>query len=432
MKIKPSSAILLLSLPTIFVTLVVWVLMTWQCPTKVELDLRVERAKFTVEARETRSFLILNSIDFQSISVDNFTSFTIEPKKLEIADPLQYDIEKDHFPDSAWKALPLINPKIIISRRDDIDVPIAMMESAKGEVKTQKSITPIRTTQGSLITLEVRGDENQTIIIKLAGQTPSAVLSISAIEPDEQAVGTLDPIVASRGSNITLEVTGKSKRAINIQIEAPNVSDVLSAVLAIPETFQLVADNIAIQGIAALPYKEETSLTFRVQLRKDSPFVQFKGSGSLGIKVQIPLREATSSFPTYSIPVSAIDFTRQDDFGDWVSAVVAGGEISYSDYPDIEKVLFEARDFVILDKLKHFRIKKISIDPMQEGIRFYLEGEADYIVTKSGNFLEEDHRLSKFDNIWENTRLVILFSIVVWVFLTTLGAYRLYRDLKGD
>lgn len=365
MKIKPSSAILLLSLPTILVTLVVWVLMTWRCPTRVALDLRVERAKFTVEAPEIISSLILNSIDFQSISVDNFTSITIEPKKLEIADLSQYDIAKDRFPDSAWKALSLTNPKIIISKRDDLCVPIAMVESAKGEVKTQKSITPIRVTQGSLITLEFKGDQNQTITIKLAGQTPSAVLSISAKEPDVQALGTLDPIRTSHGSNVTLDVTGGSEQAINIQ-------------------------------------EEEASLTFRVQLRKDSPFVLFKGTGSLGIKVQIPLQEVASSFPTFAIPVSALDFTRQDDFGDWVSAVVAGGEISYPGYPDVAKVLFEARDLVMLDQLEHFRIKKISLDPMQEGIRFYLGGggwpHCDEVWELSGRPSPEQirHSLGKY------------------------------------
>lgn len=430
MKIKPSSAILLLILPTILVALVVLFLMIWRIPTRVELDLTVERAKFTVDAPETTSTLVLNSVDFQSIGVEKFTSIKLEPKILEVADPSQYDLTKDHFPVSAWKALSLTTPEITISKRNDLSVPIAILESSKGGVKTQKSPTPVQVSQGSLVTLEFRGDQNQTITIKLAGETPNAVLSISAKEVNVKALGTLDPIRASHGSDVTLQVAGKSNSTITIQLETKDVSSVLSVVLAIPGTFQLTTDNTSIRGIGMLPYQKD-SLTYRVQAREDNPFVLLKGTGSLGINVQIPLQEKDSFFSTVAIPISALDLTRQDDSGNRVSAVVTGGEISYPDYPNIKKVLFEAPDFVVLDQLEQFHIKKMSLDSLRKGIRLRLGGTAGLIMTKSGVFLK-DRRLSKFDNLWQNPRLIILFSIVAWVFPTTMGAYRLSRDLKGN
>ena len=42
-----------------------------------------------------------------------------------------------------------------------------------------------------------------------------------------------------------------------------------------------------------------------------------------------------------------------------------------------------------------------------------------------------DHLLTAFDVLWHSPKLMILFSIVAWIFPTTLGAYRLYQDLKG-
>ncbi|NIT60270.1 MAG: hypothetical protein GWN00_29900 [Aliifodinibius sp.] len=279
--------------------------------------------------------------------------------------------------------------------------------------------------------MELKDDQNQTITIRLAGETPSAILSISVKKADVNALGTLDPIRANHGSVVTLEITGKPYPAITIELQGKDASAILSAVLSITQPFQLITDYTKVNGIAELLYQEENSLTYRIQLREDSPFVLFTGTGSLRFKMQIPLQETANFFSTVAIPISALDFTRQDGAGNRVSAVFENGEISYPDYPNIEKVSFEAPDFIGLDRLEQFYIKNISLDPLLKGMRFQLGGVAGHVVTKSGPFLK-DCRLSKFDTLWQNPRLIILLSIIVWVFPTSIGAYRLYKNFKED
>ena len=76
-----------------------------------------------------------------------------------------------------------------------------------------------------------------------------------------------------------------------------------------------------------------------------------------------------------------------------------------------------------------FRIEEIALNRQNGGIQFRLDGLAGHIRSGPPEFLK-DHRLTRFDALWQNPRLVILFSILVWVFPTTLGGYKLYKELS--
>jgi hypothetical protein len=60
----------------------------------------------------------------------------------------------------------------------------------------------------------------------------------------------------------------------------------------------------------------------------------------------------------------------------------------------------------------------------------HLDGVAGQVRTGTRGY-SKDHRLTIFDSFWQHQRLIILFSIVVWVFGTTIAGYKLIKELEG-
>lgn len=427
---KPVNALLLLSLPTALVLLGIVLLMHWRISTRIQVDLKVSQARLTVDGTESASTRIINSVPFRSIILENFSSIDFVPSKLEVADPTQYDLTEDRFPDSAWKPLMLIDSEVSITKRETPGEPMVTLLSLQPGLKGSETLDPVRLAKGTSVTLKVGDGENQTITIKLGGQNPRALLSINVEDAESKMLGTLYPILASQGSTVTLKVKDTSPQTIGVYLTGKDSSAVFSLNLSIAEPFQLIADHSLMNGTVQPVYQQEESLTYRVELRNDSPFMKIKAPGFLAIEVEILPQEILNLFSKAAIPVTALDFTYQDGSGDWISAVVNAGEIHYPDYPNIEKVSFKAPDFMGLGQLEQFQIKEISLDQTCKGIRFLLDGIAGHIMTRSGAF-KKDHRLTMFDTLWQNPRLIILFSVIVWVFPTTLGAHRLYKQVRG-
>ena len=72
----------------------------------------------------------------------------------------------------------------------------------------------------------------------------------------------------------------------------------------------------------------------------------------------------------------------------------------------------------------------IGFGDLKKGMAIELEGDVDHLRTGPKQ-APRDHLLTAFDVLWHSPKLMILFSIVVWIFPTTLGTYRLYQELKG-
>jgi hypothetical protein len=83
-----------------------------------------------------------------------------------------------------------------------------------------------------------------------------------------------------------------------------------------------------------------------------------------------------------------------------------------------------------LEQLDRFTIEQVTLTPSGHGMSLVGNGMAKQIRTKTGQLLPIEHHLTAFDALWRNPRLAVFFAIVVWVFPTTLGAYRLWREFK--
>ncbi len=361
-------------LPTLVLGVAVFFLMKSRIPTHLKVDLTADRAVFTVGGTdEAYGTEVLNSVSFESITIEKFARIDLSPEKLQIADP---DIQSEPpYPESAWTSLTVIPPVVITGEEERLQ-PSVNLENTKAVPVT---------------------------------------------------MGNLDRISVRQGSQVTLEVGASQKLDLTIKVEQYNSS----AVLSIHEPFQIMIDKGRISGITHLPYDADL-LTFRAQLPNYNPHVKITGQPrSLVLTLTISPEKSTEVFPKGGIPVTELDFTRQNSRGDRETTLVKDGEITYPDYPTIEKVSFKASDFIRFQPLDKFCITQIALDPEHKGIRFLLEGIVKY--ARSGSFeFQKDHRLTRFTTLRENSQLAILATIIAWLFTTTVAGCKLYKELKGS
>jgi hypothetical protein len=373
MRIKSAYTLLLLTLPTLIVVVVVLVLMYWHIPTRIHIDLTVNRVVFTVGGTDPKP--ILNPGSFQSITVERFASIKLSPKKLEIADPVKYILRENRYPESSWSSL-AVTPPVVITGEDETLQPKVTFESSKTGLNINGKMDIVLAKPGSEVTLEVRG---------------------------------------TRASNLTIKVDGQES----------------SSVLSFREPFRVITEYGKVSGIMRLPY-QSNSLTYRVQLPNHSPFVEINGQlHSFVLALTIPSEKIINLFSAGEIPIVAISFISQDEMGNPVTTLVKGKEskITYPKYPKIGKIMIKTPDLIELGQLNRFNIKEIALDPEHKGIRLRLDGIARQLRTGSREF-PEDHRLTFFNALWQNPGLMILFSIIVWVLLTTVGGYRFFKEVE--
>lgn len=363
----------LLLTPTVVVAVAAIVLMAWRIPTRVELQVAVNRALFTLGGSSATSIMHLPK--FQSLTIEKFAQLRLSPEELEIADPTQFIPNDDRYPEFSWKSLAFIPPIVITGLNQ----------------RLQPSVT------------------------------------VEFARADHKAGGTLDRLWGNPGAEVTITVRDKRTAYLGVQMSAQQSS----MNLLLHEPFQMIVEFGSISGIKG-PQEQLDSRTFRVRLPDHIPEITIRGQpDALLLMTTMSLTKAVNIAPKGGIPISAIDFTRQgfkDSKGKRETTMVEDGVITYPDYPDIERIPVKASDFIALDGLKKFRIQQIVLDPESEGLKLRLGGIATHIATASPEF-KNDYRLTRFDQLWKNKRLVILFGIVVWVFPTTVAAMRLYKDL---
>ena len=103
---RKAHTLILLLLPSLVVSLVIWMLMAWKIPTHVRIQVAATQATFDIGSTAP-STQILNAVPIQSISLEKFSALSFHPEQVEVADPSQFDLLKGQYPDRAWKPLSL-------------------------------------------------------------------------------------------------------------------------------------------------------------------------------------------------------------------------------------------------------------------------------------------------------------------------------------
>ncbi|HRA48609.1 MAG TPA: hypothetical protein PK819_11125 [Thermomicrobiales bacterium] len=347
--------------------------MLWPISARVHVELTTERVEFEIGATE-QGKTILGGLDFRSVAIERFATIAFEPDTFKVADPSRYRVKTDDFPDAAWKSLSVTNSKVTLVAKDQTRHPRVTVEGLIDDGSPTIHLDPLAVAQGVHLSLEMRGGKNEGLTVKVAGL-----------------------------ESMSLSLRGG---------------------------FKLIADHTELRGNAEQPFHQNDELTYRVTLPERASWIEITAQpdGPVLSPTFTSSQSATSIFS--GIPVATLDFTRQDSSGQRVSALTGQGTITFPDHPHLGSVSLSKDDAIGLVQLNRFTIKEITLVTNAGGLRLVGDGMAEQIRTKIGQIPIQSRRLTKFDDLWRNERLAVLFTIVAAVFTTSLGAYRLWKEFN--
>ena len=345
-------------LPSLIIAALTLGLMNWRMPTRVEIDLVVDRVAFTVSSLEPAPILD-KSVSFRSLSIESFDSI-------------------------AFKAAMLLDAELgeIVKTGEDV------------VLRGRKDDLPI-------ITISHDGDAQETS-------------------------GKLEAISVLAGTQVIMETIGGS--GLTLRFDGQNLTPAvlplgmfrLDAMRTIPQADLGKAQQHAADAIA-----------MRAELSQDSPLIAVRGLPQSLVLTLTPAQNSTIPLLSQAgAQVRAIEFTRQNQSGGRESSLVEAGELRYPDFPTKGKVAIDPRDHLGLDRLDRFFISQLALDPDGKNMRLRLNGIAGDVQTWAGA-VREDRRLTRFDMLWYGSKTAVLFSILVWAFTVTVGAYQLYKEFKS-
>jgi hypothetical protein len=251
-------------------------------------------------------------------------------------------------------------------------------------------------------------------------------VTFEAAEPRKTVIGTLDQIWVSPGSEVTMEVRENHNTVMTILVE----HQASSSVISLHGPFWVIMDYCQIADNSNLSYQADT-LTFKAQLPAHNHQIKTTSDNQTMVFILTLNNEnITDLFSKSGLTVTALDVTYQNKKGAPQTALVTEGELTYLGFPEIKKVPITKSDFISLERVDML-IKEMDLvfDPKEKGIRMLIEGVAGSVRTGSKSF-SKDQRLTLFDIFWHNPKMTILFSIICWVFPTTIGGYRLINEFK--
>lgn len=360
----------LVALPTALMVAAVIILMMVRIPTRFQVELTTTSIEFVIgsSTADLTSLSLLESMSLRSLSIDNYSAVSLEPEIIEVADPEKYNEESDAFPATAWTTLPVTNR-----------------------------------------------------IINMVGEDPALLPRIAVQRLVSKA--TLDSISFTKGSRVALE-TRLRPGEVTVKLQGQNHRLKLSTA----GQFELLSLHTKLSGVHGHIPADRQELTYRVRLRNTNSAIEIVGQpDSLNLSMTL-VEEPVSFFSGHTIPISAVDLTRFDNFGNRVNALVGETKITYPDFPKMDPISIPSHDTIALDGLNRFHALEISLDPKGKGIKAKFDGVAT-LVTKTGDF-PMDRRLVAFDALWHNPQLAILCTIILWALPTTVGVFRFLKDFK--
>jgi hypothetical protein len=233
-------------------------------------------------------------------------------------------------------------------------------------------------------------------------------------------------MAATPGTHVTLaarKMHGGKKAGLTLQVKGPD-----TVTLSIHKPFKLIADQVELGDIAS-PFGNQNELTYRVTLPEQASWLAVTALPSgLILAPTFASSQSTMSF-FGGIPVAAMDFSKQDPSGERISALTGQGSISFPDFPHLRTVPLNESEAVGLEQLDKFMIERLSLQSDGKGMKVVGYGLVKQVRTKRGQ-IPIQRSLTALDALWHNARLAVFMTILVTVFTTSLGAYRLWKEFK--
>jgi hypothetical protein len=382
----------LVILPTLVLLALTFVLMNWHLPTPVELRLTTSKVDFVLKGGPAVT-PILNQVKGESFAFTKFGTLTFSPRSLEVANPNQYDIKNDKYPDTAWRPIAIDASQVTISANDEILNPTINLEAIDRESYPLLGLDNVLAKRGSLITLEV--------LDKTVDEGNEEVKS-----DDHQTSAKVD---------------------LSIKIRQPGTSETVTS----RGLTEITASYCQLRGSSSSPYSDRQTVTYKTQLSAANPFFEVTDkAGKMSMLLRLPAEQTSTLFYDGVIPVIGVRFILDDSQTHNLKTALVRGVDATISYPgrNREASSFKAPDFVELGEQDQFFIKEITLDSKHKGLGLHLIGQADKLRVGIPG-ISMDLRNTAFDVIWQNKYLAIIFTIICWLGPAVLSVRSAYNEL---
>jgi hypothetical protein len=326
----------------------------------------------------------MGPLDVEAVIFSRFGRITMSPKSVEVADPKQYNAEDNTFPDWAWHRVTLTQDSLHF-------------------VAGEAALHPTATIQADL---------------------PKSNTGYPTIA----RAGRLDAVRVVKGSTVILQRGGGTGTSVTAEI----LADTPQANLTPTAIYWVMPHTTMVDGVSGAVGADSDRPTYRVVPKAGNPTVMVEGEArALVITIRPDGGDAEALKGGDSIPITAINLFKQDSVGEQVSTLTSNEKafITYPEYLDLPGVKVERPDLLAVEELDRFVIKRIEWSTRAPGIRLVLEGLAGHIATKSGDFIR-DHRVTRYDQLIRNTKLVAMLAMLGWFVPTLIGARKLMKELR--
>lgn len=362
---------ILLALPTLAAAIILIVILNWHIPTRVRISLTTDKMFLKTGGEDKAT--ILDSVGLKSVVIEKFETIKLKPESISL------------------------------SRHDR---PRGIAQTAP------KAISNLTITQLPVV------------ITPRNGRSQSNV-TLSADISDSQALLVIDAISAKPSTEVTLETTEDPGDLI-LRVDGQRSSG--SIAVAMP--FRLEVDQSDITGIRG-PLDFTKPLTLKGKLLQNS-LVQFDSKeASLILTVTVPAEKSTALLPQGHMLITAIKFEQLDGQSGKIRSSLTKDnscEISYPDFEDkIGKAIISSPDFFYLDDLQDFSVEEMTYNTEKKSISVRLLGIANKITSDSPAY-SKDHRLTVYDVLWNNYKVVAIFAVLCWVAGTTAAFYKFFKE----
>jgi hypothetical protein len=251
-----------------------------------------------------------------------------------------------------------------------------------------------------------------------------AAVMLEATERGVQARGEVDRMFVPPGARVDLAVTPEKPPRLSVRIwNQP--SRVLFSLRG-----EWLLDLVQAKIESGMSKASDAAVTLRLSAAEDGSLSEFNSTAA-GPKVilTVPPQSSPPQLLPSPLPVTALKLTEQGPVGEVLSTVSGKGRIAYDEAEAEKSINVEAGDYIVLDDLRNFYIRSIGFQSENGAIRLVAGGVAGSL--KSGPRGATYERSGTwFDFVWYQPRSVQLFALVVWLFPTTLAAYKLFKELR--
>jgi len=335
-------------------------LMLWKAPTELEIEVTCSRVRFHSLAGDPQ--VLLDSTLADSIVLQGFEQVRLSAADVEAANPAKWNDQQNQYAADAW----------------------------------------------------IKVAPGPGLVCRPTERTPAQV----TIEPFTKAAGplTLERIYTGPAA-VTL--SSPERGTLNLELRGQK----FSGTVTLPAQTKLIADDCAWVG-AALPWNPP-SLTLRLSPTGQQRLLDYSaGAAGMVFVLGFPREQTSPIMRPTAFEIDQLEFLDQDPAGSPRSSIRTDGTIRYRKYPERPAITVNIGDFLTLGRLKAFYLREVAFTQQEENLRLRFQGVAGKALIGPGEKSMRDLRLTQFDMLWSNQKLIALFTVLAWVVATSLGLRR--------